>query len=176
MREKKYSGYDLLLGGLLMALGLVFPVLFHAVGLGNAFLPMFYPFMAAGFLIALPAALVVGILTPLISALLTGMPPFYPPIAFIMMAEGAILTLLPALLYQRWKMNPWLTAIITMAADRLTLFLLIILFANLLELPPGVLSIASLLKGLPGTILIPLIIPSIIKKMEPKIEPFRALQ
>ena len=43
-----------------MALALVFPVVFHAVDLGNAFLPMFYPIIAAGFLVALPAAVVVG--------------------------------------------------------------------------------------------------------------------
>ncbi|UCH97132.1 MAG: ECF transporter S component, partial [Candidatus Aminicenantes bacterium] len=73
---KKYSGYDLLLGGLFMALALVFPMVFHAVGLGSAFLPMFYPIAAAGFLVALPVALVVGTMSPLVSALITGMPPF----------------------------------------------------------------------------------------------------
>jgi hypothetical protein len=35
--------------------GLVFPIIFHAVGLGSAFLPMFFPIIAAGFLIALPS-------------------------------------------------------------------------------------------------------------------------
>ncbi|MCU0289629.1 MAG: ECF transporter S component, partial [Acidobacteria bacterium] len=66
---KKSSGYDLLLAGLFMALALVLPLLFHAIGLGSAFLPMFFPIIAAGFLVTLPAALVVGVMSPLVSAL-----------------------------------------------------------------------------------------------------------
>ena len=151
-----------------MALALVFPVVFHAVDLGNAFLPMFYPIIAAGFLVALPAAVVVGVMSPLVSALITGMPPFFPPIVFIMMAEGLVLTLVPALLYQRFKMNPWAVAVITMAADRLAALILVLLLSRLLELPEGVLTAASLIKGIPGTVLIPLVIPPLVRQMEKK--------
>ena len=163
---KKYTGYDLVLAGLFMALALVFPLLFHAVGLGSAFLPMFFPIMAAGFLVALPAALVVGVMSPLVSAFLTGMPPFFPPLAFIMMAEGLVLTLVPALLYRQLKINAWISAIIAMLLDRLVMLAAILLLSRMLDLPEGVLTMASLLKGLPGTILIPLVIPSLVKKME----------
>jgi len=38
----KYSGQDLVLGGLFLSLALVVPFLFHAIGLGSAFLPMFF--------------------------------------------------------------------------------------------------------------------------------------
>lgn len=163
---KKYSGYDLLLGGLFMALALVFPILFHAVGLGSAFLPMFFPIIAAGFLMALPAAIVVGIMSPLVSAFLTGMPPFFPPIVFIMMVEGLVLTIGPVLLYQHLKLNAWISAIITVVLDRLVMLAAIYLLFHLLELPEKMLTAASLLKGLPGTILIPLVIPPLVKKME----------
>lgn len=163
---KKYTGYDLLLGGLFMALALVFPVLFHAVGLGSAFLPMFFPIMAAGFLVALPAAIVVGVMSPLVSAILTGMPPFFPPLVFIMMAEGLVLTVVPALLYRQLKINAWVSALIAMLMDRLVMLAAILLLSRMLDLPEGVLTVASLLKGLPGTILIPLVIPSLVKKME----------
>jgi hypothetical protein len=163
---KKYTGYDLLLGGLFMALALVFPIIFHAIGLGSAFLPMFFPILAAGFLIALPAAMVVGVVSPLVSALLTGMPPFFPPMVFIMMAEGLALTLVPALLYRRLKINAWISAATAMLVDRLVLLAAILLISRLLELPEGALTAASLLKGLPGTILLPLVIPPLVKKME----------
>ncbi len=165
---KKYNGYDLLLGGLFMALALVFPVIFHALGLGSAFLPMFYPIIAAGFLVALPAAMVVGVMSPLVSGLITGMPPFFPPIGLIMMFEGAVLTVVPALLYQRLKTNPWLTTIITIAADRLLLLFLVLFFSAVLGLPEGVLSAAALINGLPGTVLILVIIPPLVKQMEAK--------
>lgn len=164
--RSKYSGYDLLLGGLFMALALVFPIIFHALGLGGAFLPMFFPIIAAGFLIALPPAIVVGVMSPLVSAFLTGMPPFFPPVVFIMMAEGLALTAVPALLYRRLKVNAWISAIVAMIVDRLVLLAAILLLARLLELPEGVLTLVSLLKGLPGTILLPLVIPPLVKKME----------
>jgi len=164
----KYSGYDLLLGGLLMAMALVFPVIFHALGLGSAFLPMFYPIIAAGFLVAFPAAIVVGVMSPLVSGLITGMPPFFPPIGLIMMFEGAVLTAVPALLYQRLRINPWLTTIITMAMDRLLLLFLVLFFSAVLKLPEGVLSAVVLINGIPGTVLILVLIPPLVKQMEAK--------
>jgi hypothetical protein len=165
---KKYSGYDILLGGLFMALALVFPVIFHALGLGSAFLPMFYPIITAGFLVALPVAIVVGVMSPMISALVTGMPPFFPPIAIIMMFEGIVLTVLPALLYQRLKINVLITTIITMAVDRLLILILASLFAAILELPKDILGAAVLINGIPGTILILVVIPPLVKQMEVK--------
>jgi len=163
---KKYTGYDLVLGGLLMALALVFPVIFHAVGLGSSFLPMFYPIVTAGFLVAFPPALTVGLLSPLVSALITGMPPFFPPIVFIMMIEGIALVSVPALFYRKWKTNPWLTAILTMLADRIVLFLTVSIISQWMDLPQRLLGITALVKGLPGVIAIIIIIPPFIKKME----------
>ncbi len=172
----KYKGYDLLLGGLFLALALVFPVIFHAVGLGSAFLPMLYPIIAAGFLVALPAALVVGIMSPLVSALITGMPPFYPPIVVIMMCEGAVLTALPALLYQRLKRNAWVTTLVTMAIDRLVLLALVFFFAAWLDLPSGVLSASVLINGIPGTVLILVLIPPLVKQLEARTRLARSLE
>jgi len=149
-----------------MALALVFPVIFHAVGLGSSFLPMFYPILVAGFLIAIPTALVVGIISPLVSALLTGMPPFYPPIVFIMMIEGFVLILIPGVLYRGWKINAWVTVLVTMAADRLVLLLSAAAISRLMDLPPLLLSTAAVLKGIPGVVIILIGVPPLIKKME----------
>ena len=151
-----------------MALALVFPIIFHAFGLGSAFLPMFYPIISAGFLIALPVALVVGVMSPLVSMLVTGMPPFFPPIGLVMMVEGAVLTALPALLYPKLKRNAWYTAIITMAVDRVVMLLLTLLFSRLLKLPEGVMGAAALFNGIPGTLLILLLIPPLVKQLESK--------
>jgi hypothetical protein len=178
MKKNSYTGYDLLLGGLFMALAVVFPVFFHVIGLGSSFLPMFYPIITAGFLVALPAAAVVGILSPLVSALLTGMPPFYPPIAFIMMAEGLVIASLPAILYRnrRIKLNPWITVILTMMADRLVLLACVPVLSRLLDLPPGMLTFAALIKGIPGIIMMIVIIPPLVKIMESKTRLTRMLE
>lgn len=164
------AGKDLLLGGLFFALAIALPVLFHAVGLGSAFLPMFFPIILSGFFVSLPAALAVGILSPLTSALLTGMPPFYPPIAFIMMLEGLFLAGLPALLYQRNKISVWPVLIATIIVDRLVLLGSILLVSQWLNLPKDIMSAASLIKGIPGVILIILLIPPLVKKLNIRME------
>ncbi|MBS3818862.1 ECF transporter S component [bacterium] len=162
----RYSGRDLLLGGLFLALALVVPVLFHAVGLGSAFLPMFFPILITGFLVAWPVAVVVGFIAPLFSALLTGMPPLFPPVAFIMMAEGLFLAGIPALLYQRYRWNLLVTLVITLLVDRLVLLGGVLMASRWLHLPEGVLGLASLIRGLPGIALILVLIPPLVKKLQ----------
>ncbi len=164
------AGKDLLLGGLFFALAIALPVLFHAVGLGSAFLPMFFPIIISGFFVALPAALAVGMLSPLTSALLTGMPPFYPPIAFIMMLEGIFLAGLPAVLYQRYKISVWPVLIATILVDRLVLLGAVLVVSHWLDLPKNIMGVASLVKGIPGIILIIILIPPLIKKLNSRLE------
>ena len=166
----KYSGQDLLLGSLLLALALILPILFHAVGLGSAFLPMFYPILTAGFLIAWPVAAAVGFLAPLTSALLTGMPPLFPPIAPIMMMEGLVLTSLPYWLHQKHSLKIIPTMVVTVAAERAVLLAAVVLLAKWLELPEGVLGLVSVARGLPGIVIIFIIIPPLVKKLEQRIK------
>jgi len=166
----KYSGQDFLLGSLLLALALILPILFHAVGLGSAFLPMFYPILTAGFLIAWPVAAAVGFLAPLTSALLTGMPPLFPPIAPIMMMEGLVLTSLPYWLHQKHSLKIIPTMVVTVAAERAVLLAAVVLLAKWLELPEGVLGLISVARGLPGIVIIFIIIPPLVKKLEQRIK------
>ena len=62
----------IVLSALFITLGLVLPMLFHGLGLGRFFLPMFWPVAASGFFLTAPFCLAVGILTPWVSFLLTG--------------------------------------------------------------------------------------------------------
>lgn len=165
----KYSGRDLLLGALLLSLALILPILFHAVGLGSAFLPMFYPIITAGFLVALPVAAAVGFLAPLTSSLLTGMPPLFPPIAFIMMVEGLVLASIPALLHQKHGIKILPTLAVAIFVERMVLLGAVVFLARWLSLPEGVLGLTSLLHGLPGIILIFFLIPPLVKKLEERI-------
>jgi len=170
---EKYTGYDLLLGGLFFALALVLPILFHALSLGSAFLPMFYPIVIAGFLLPPAVSLTVGFLSPIISSTLTGMPPLFPPIAIIMMFEGIILTICPYILYQKYKFNIWLTAFLTMVLDRCFLLISVFAFSYILKLPEKILSLASILYSLPGVIIIIVFIPPVVKKLKNKISQIR---
>ena len=161
-----YSGRDILLGGLFLSLALALPVLFHAVGLGSAFLPMFFPILLAGFFTAPAVAATVGFTAPLISALLTGMPPFFPPVAFIMMLEGLVLGGVPAWLHQKFQRGVYPSLILTLIMDRLLLFGLVVLASAWLNLPREVLGIASVARGIPGIVLILVIIPPLVKSLE----------
>lgn len=86
--------------GILLALGIILPVIFHGLGIpGNVFLPMHFPALLGGFLLGNPiSAFLLGFLLPLLNFLLSGMPPF--PVFVPMMLElgtyggiGAFLTL-----------------------------------------------------------------------------------
>jgi hypothetical protein len=166
----KHHSFDYVLAGLFLAAALVLPVFFHALGLGSAFMPIFYPLVLAGFLVAPPLAMITGVAAPLVSALLTGMPPFYPPIAFIMMAEGLLFTGLPQGLQKLLRTPVWLTLLIILLLDRLLLYFLMLGMSSLLRLPGWFLGWVSILHGLPGLALMLAILPWLISKLREKKE------
>ncbi len=116
-RERLFQARDLVLGGLFGALGITVPMLFHAVGLGKVFLPMYLPILALGLLVSWEVGLIVGVATPLLSAMLTGMPPLAPPIAVLMAVELACLAT-AASLARRAGLGVWPAAIIAIVAAR----------------------------------------------------------
>lgn len=63
-----------------VALGLVFPSLFHLFGAaaGGVFLPMHIPVLLCGFLCGWRYGLLCGLVVPLLSSAATGMPPLFP--------------------------------------------------------------------------------------------------
>ena len=162
----KHPSFDYVLAGLFLAAALVLPVFFHALGLGSAFMPMFYPLVLAGFLVVPPLAMITGVAAPLVSALLTGMPPFYPPIAFIMMAEGLLFTALPHWLQKLLRLPVWLTLLAILLLDRVLLFLLTRVMAAFMQLPPRLLGWTAVLQGLPGLALMMMVLPWLIPRLQ----------
>jgi len=161
----RYSGRDMLLGGLFMGTALVLPVVFHALGLGSEFLPMFPPIIMAGCLTALPVALTVGVLSPLISAVLTGMPPFFPPIAWIMALEGGAMVLVAFFLTQKTRVGVLTTVILALLVDRLVLLGAVFVVATWLDLPRGVLGLVSVVRGAPGIVIMVVSLPKLIRSI-----------
>ncbi|MEG2295324.1 MAG: ECF transporter S component [Oscillospiraceae bacterium] len=76
---KKNTTYHVVVSGLFIAMGLILPSLFHAVSLsGSIFLPIHIPVLLCGLICGWKYGLAVGISIPLLSSILTGMPPIYP--------------------------------------------------------------------------------------------------
>ena len=147
-----------------MALGILIPILFHAIGMGSYFLPMFWPVAASAFFLPLPYAIAVGALTPVLSTLTTGMPP--PPIVYRMILELTFLAGTTCYVYQKTRYGIFWILLAGMFVAVIMIILGAMAIAPILGLPPRFYAGVSLLKKLPGIIVIMTIIPLIIKKMK----------
>lgn len=99
-------------GGFFLALGLLIPYIFHLVGMaGQIFLPMHLPILLCGFILGSRYGLIVGFITPLLSSILTGMPPIY-PVALAMAFELSAYGFICGYLYhkRRWNVIPSLVS------------------------------------------------------------------
>lgn len=150
--------------GLFGAAALLLPVLFHLVRLGHVFMPMYLPLVALACLVRpLPAALT-ALAAPLLSAALTGMPPFYPPVAVLMALELSLMGALLAWLRARFARAPLLLHLLPVLLVGRALHLgLVVVFALAVELPAGFVAGASLLSGWPGLLLMLAVIPPLVR-------------
>lgn len=147
------------------ALALVLPVAFHAVGLGSKFLPMLLPLLVNAFLVPWRWAVATGAAVPWISALATGMPPLYPPVAAALSVECAVMAAVAALIYRCGRRGLWAALIPAVLAARLTSFGMTFLLARLFGLPAALASVARLLEGLPGVALQLAVVPLVLRAL-----------
>lgn len=166
---------DLVLGGIFLVLAVVFPLLFHVMHLGSTFLPMFFPIALAGMLVRPGVAMAVGLLAPILSAFLTGMPPFYPPVAPQMAAEGVVLAGSIALFRQRWGQGVGTSLVVGLILQRVVLVAMVFLIAPLFHLPAAMYSTAKLVFGIPGVIMQLIGIPPLVRLLEPRIRHIREI-
>ncbi len=150
---------NLLLAVIFSSLGIVFPLLFHLLGLGSMFLPMYIPLALGSFLLTASNALLIGFFTPFISALITGMPPFYPPVAFIMMAQLAIFCFIISFTTHRFHTGTLASFCIAIIADRSILALCYCFIMPLFSINPKIYIMYDLFKGMPGIIIMMLVLP-----------------
>ncbi len=165
--SRYYSPRELAYAGLFGAAALLLPVLFHLIQLGRLFLPMYLPLMTLAFLVRpLPAALT-AVITPLLSGAVTGMPPFYPPIAVFMSFElGVMAALLAWVRTHRPRTNAWLLLAFILALGRAIHLGLVYTFAPLLALPAALVTGISFLTGWPGMLLMLVTVPPIVRIVE----------
>jgi len=154
---------NIVLAVIFSAFGVLVPVLFHLIGLGSIFLPMFIPLAAGAFFLSPVNAMIMGIFTPLASAVLTGMPPFYPPVVFVMMAGLGIFCLLISVLSHRTSIPRVGVLAAAILAERAVLLLFLAVIMPAFKISYRAFSLYELLKGAPGIILILITVPFMVR-------------
>ncbi len=161
----KFSAKEITLTALFITLGVILPVVFHQFALaGRIFLPMHIPVFLAGIYVGPVSGLIVGLVCPTLSFLLTGMPP---PYAVPLMSMELPVYGLSVGILIRWIKVPVLSLLISMILGRLAFGLGLFVLGQFLSLPygPEAFVKVSIISGLPGIaiqlILIPLLMETI---------------
>lgn len=147
--------------GVLIALGILLPQTFHMFGqnAGMTFLPIEIPILLAGILLGPVYGTAVGIIVPLLSSLLTGMPPV--PKVYFMAVGYAVYGLVGGLLMNRCKVL--VSLIGAMIAGRIANGLAIVAGVWILNMHAPFMTMAAftsaLTMGIPGVVLQLILIP-----------------
>jgi len=163
-------------GAAMISLGIALPMAFHMVGLGSVFLPMHIPVLLCGLLTEPVTGAMVGFATPLLSAVLTGMPPLMPPIAQGMTVELALYGFIGSILHRNLRLNVYVSLIGAMLAGRLAYGLLgasVLPLLGLKAVSPLYPVTAGLLSSIPGLVLQVIAVPVIVLAAERSIASLR---
>lgn len=164
--ERRLRTRQLVFAGVCVAIGLILPQAFHMIpNAGSIFLPMHIPVLLSGFLCGGPFGLVVGLVTPLLSSLLTGMPPAV--LLPAMMCELAAYGLVSGLLYRhiRIKRNAiriYVSLVCAMLIGRVFSGILRALIFNAGEYSVQIWVSAMFVTALPGLVIQLLLIPALV--------------
>ena len=156
----------LILAGLCVALGIVLPVAFHSVAnAGSIFLPMHIPVLLCGLICGWPYGLACGVLTPLLSSLITGMP----PMAFLpsMLCELAVYGFVSGLLMRYVKTGKlladlYISLVGAMLLGRLVLGLLNAVLFHAGEYSVALWTTSAFVTALPGIVIQLAVIPVLV--------------
>lgn len=153
---------------LCIGLGLVVPSLFHlaGAGAGKVFLPMHIPVLLCGFIAGPAYGMACGFILPLLSSMITGMPPLF-PIALAISLECACYGLVTGVLYARWQ-RIYPSLILAMAAGRLVSGLANAAFMGLAGNPYSltIWMTGAFLTPIPGIIIQLVLIPTLVYALE----------
>lgn len=152
---------------LFLAFGVILPQVFHFFGgTGPVFLPMHIPVLLGGFFLGPVSGLILGILTPVFSSLLTGMPAI--PILYFMILELAAYGLFAGIFYRQLRLNRFLALILAMGAGRLVLALGVFTLQAMLglKLSPAQYLTGALTSGIPGMMIQLVFIPMVVNLLE----------
>jgi niacin transporter len=160
----------LVLAALCLALGVVLPIAFHSVAnAGSIFLPMHIPVLLCGIICGWPYGLACGVLAPILSSLITGMP----PMAYVpsMVCELAVYGLATGLIKQFVKtgkplLDIYIALISAMLLGRITFGVLNALIFRAGEYSLAVWTTAAFVTALPGIIIQLIVIPILVLALQ----------
>lgn len=160
---KKSMTVNLTGAALCVALGLILPVLFHMIGAGSVFLPMHIPVLLCGLLFGWQYGAACGVVIPLLSSLLTGMPPIFPT-APAMMLELCAYGLLTGVFYRKLRWNVYPALIVAMLGGRVISGFANAIFLGMANKPYGFAAFLSgaFIQAVPGIIIQIVFIPVIV--------------
>jgi riboflavin transporter FmnP len=148
-----------------VALGILLPMIFHSFNMGGqVFLPMHIPVLIAGMFLGPLPGLLVGITTPILSSLLTGMPPMFPMLP-IMIAELGIYGLSSGYIAKVMDGKTLLPLAAGMIDGRIAAGVVVLVLSRFFGAQLSVLPFlkAAIITGLPGILIQLIIIPPIIR-------------
>lgn len=160
----------LIFAGLCVALGVVLPIALHSVAnAGSIFLPMHIPVLLCGLICGWPYGLACGVLAPILSHLITGMPPaaILPGMLFELAVYGLVSGLM--MKYIRTGKNLWdiiLSLVVAMLLGRVTYGIMNALLFKAGEYSLSVWLSAAFVTGLPGVAIQVVLIPALILALE----------
>lgn len=160
----------IVLSGLFIAIGVALPMAFHAISWGKIFSPMHLPILLSGFFLPPLYAGFCGLITPIISSILTGMPALF-PVAPYMAVELAVYGIITNIFDRKFKFNIYASLLLAMIAGRMAagfaVWVLIKFFAA--KIPgPSIFIMGTFTKTAPGMIAQLLILPPIIQALRNK--------
>ncbi|MCL1832466.1 MAG: ECF transporter S component [Oscillospiraceae bacterium] len=169
---KTFTVKNMAITGLMIAVGIVLPLAFHSLpqGLGGrAILPMHIPILLAGLICGPVFGLAAGILTPILSYFILGMPMpvFLYPMLFELPIYGAVAGLLMRYLPVRHLYGKLYISLITaMLAGRVTFGAANALLFSAGEYSTQMWVTATLVTALPGIVIQLIAIPSIVVALQ----------
>lgn len=151
----------------LIAIGVLLPIVFHMAGaMGSVFLPMHIPVLITGLFLGPRSGAIAGMITPLLSSLVTGMPPIL-PIAPIMSVELAAYGAISGYLYHRRQFSLLVSLVGAMIGGRLLATGAVAIMVELIHIkitPLAYLS-GAVLTGFPGMVIQLILIPQLVKRL-----------
>jgi niacin transporter len=154
---------------LYLAIAIVLPIIFHQFGIaGRIFLPMHIPVLICGFVVGAWPGVIVGLMAPILSHLLTSMPPAYA--VPLMSLELPLYGLTAGLTYKNWQLNIYLSLILSMIMGRLVFALGLLILGLFMALPYGPIQFfaagGAVMTGIPGIIVQLIIIPPLVTSIK----------
>lgn len=169
MKTKKIT-----FGAMFLALSLLLPQVFHFIGMqqaGSVFLPMHIPVFLGGMILGPLYGMFLGVLAPLTSCVLTGMPSAER--VLFMMCELATYGMVSGLMFQHFnfknkKFGSFLSLLVSMICGRVVYGLVLMATTYLFHIPLGGLQavVVATTTGLPGILIQMMFVPFIATTIE----------